>query len=58
MCDNKCTKMLVSEPNGNRSLRANNFKVEENIKMKFKDTDFEIMDLVRLVHGEASGGLL
>jgi hypothetical protein len=50
--------MLVSEPDGNRSLRAHSFKVEENIKMKFKDTDLKIVNFVRLVHAEASGGLL
>jgi hypothetical protein len=51
-------EVLVLDPDGNRTLRAHIFKIEENIKMKFKDKDLKIVNLVRLVHAEASGGLM
>lgn len=51
-------EMLVLDPDVNGSLRANSFKIEQCIKLKFKDTDLKIVNLVRLVHAEASGRLL
>jgi hypothetical protein len=50
--------MFVEEPDGNKLLRTHKFECENNIKVKIKETVSKVVDLVRLVQAEASGGLL
>jgi hypothetical protein len=51
-------RILMGKPDGKRPLRRRRHRWEDNIKMKFKDIGWDVMDWIHLAQNRTSGGLL